>query len=123
VLRRTDESGVYAYAIDALVIDPKLSSTEHVPTLWIETKLVNAYVIIQIKDNGIGISDIHKPHLFDPFFTAKPIGSGTGLGLSVFYQAVVQQHGGKLECHSQLGEGSEFLITIPLQQSAMSLAA
>ncbi|MDK3155781.1 ATP-binding protein [Kamptonema cortianum] len=52
--------------------------------------------------------------MFDPFFTTKSVGQGTGLGLSISYQIVVQQHRGKLECKSQLGEGTEFIIQIPL---------
>jgi signal transduction histidine kinase len=55
--------------------------------------------------------------IFDPFFTTKPVGSGTGLGLSISYQIIVDKHKGSLTCDSTLGEGTEFVIEIPMQQS------
>ncbi|PLZ98815.1 hypothetical protein CI592_19865 [Fischerella thermalis CCMEE 5328] len=54
--------------------------------------------------------------IFDPFFTTKPVGSGTGLGLSISYQIVVDKHKGKLICDSKPGQGTEFVIEIPIQQ-------
>ncbi|MBE9078322.1 HAMP domain-containing histidine kinase [Romeria aff. gracilis LEGE 07310] len=54
--------------------------------------------------------------LFNPFFTTKPVGKGTGIGMSISHQIVVERHQGKLECRSQLGAGTEFLIQIPIQQ-------
>lgn len=77
--------------------------------------------LIQIRDNGIGMSPETRDRLFDPFFTTKPVGRGTGLGLSISYQIVVQRHGGTLECQSQLGQGTEFTIRIPLKQVAESI--
>ncbi|WP_445241504.1 sensor histidine kinase [Microcoleus vaginatus] len=57
-----------------------------------------------------------QSRIFDPFFTTKPIGSGTGLGLSISYQIVKDRHGGKLECHSEVGRGTEFAIELPISQ-------
>jgi signal transduction histidine kinase len=57
-----------------------------------------------------------KAKLFDPFFTTKPVGAGTGLGLSISYQIVVEKHKGQLHCFSELGQGTEFVIQIPLWQ-------
>jgi two-component system, NtrC family, sensor kinase len=62
------------------------------------------------------MSEEVKSKLFDPFFTTKPVGEGTGLGLSISYQIVKEQHGGSLECTSELGQGTEFAIKIPLSQ-------
>ncbi len=73
-------------------------------------------VLIRIIDNGQGMTEDVKKRIFDPFFTTKPIGDGTGLGLSISYQIVVEKHKGKLECISELGKGTEFIIEIPLQQ-------
>ncbi len=71
-------------------------------------------VVIRISDNGPGIPKRNKKRIFDPFFTTKTVGEGTGLGLSISYQIVVEKHGGKLECLSQLGKGTEFIVEIPL---------
>lgn len=71
-------------------------------------------VVIRIADNGPGIAKKNQKRIFDPFFTTKPVGEGTGLGLSISYQIVVEKHGGRLECLSQLGKGTEFIVEIPL---------
>jgi signal transduction histidine kinase len=69
-------------------------------------------IIIRIADNGAGIPETVKKRIFDPFYTTKPVGQGTGLGLSISYQIIVEKHKGKLECRSQLGEGTEFVIEL-----------
>ena len=82
-------------------------------TLKIQTKLTEQNtVIIKIADNGYGIPPDTQSHLFDPFFTTKPMGKGTGLGLSISHSIVVDKHGGKLECSSTPGKGTEFLIEL-----------
>jgi two-component system NtrC family sensor kinase len=73
-------------------------------------------VMIRITDNGPGIPENIKKHIFDPFFTTKPVGLGTGLGLSIAYSIVVEKHGGKLTCISTPGQGTEFIIELPIQQ-------
>ena len=73
-------------------------------------------VVIQITDNGPGISKELASKIFDPFFTTKPIGKGTGLGLSISYQIVVEKHGGIFKCISEIGQGTEFWIEIPTRQ-------
>lgn len=79
--------------------------------------------VIRIRDNGSGMSSTTRDKLFDPFFTTKPVGKGTGLGMSISYQIVVQKHHGTLECISELGQGTEFVITIPLQQNNSKIDA
>ncbi|WP_431191369.1 sensor histidine kinase [Funiculus sociatus] len=74
------------------------------------------FVRIAIADNGPGIAQEIQPKIFDPFFTTKDVGQGRGLGLTVSYQTIVSQHQGNLHCHSQPGQGAEFIIEIPLQQ-------
>jgi signal transduction histidine kinase len=71
-------------------------------------------VIIRIADNGTGMSEDVQQKIFDPFFTTKPVGSGTGLGLSISHQIIVAKHKGQLSCISALGQGTEFIIEIPL---------
>ena len=76
------------------------------------------WIAIRVADNGPGIREDVRSKLFDPFFTTKPVGKGTGLGLSISYQIIVERHGGKLECSSTLGQGTEFFIAIPIRQTA-----
>ncbi|AFY35092.1 ATP-binding sensor histidine kinase [Calothrix sp. PCC 7507] len=84
-------------------------------TIRLHTELVDNHTVkIQIADNGSGMTEAVRQKIFDPFFTTKPIGSGTGLGLSISYQVVVDKHKGKLTCDSALGEGTEFVIEIPM---------
>ena len=88
------------------------------PAIRICTKLTDEnQVVIKIFDNGPGMTEDVLNRLFDPFFTTKPVGQGTGLGLSISYEIVVNQHGGELKCFSEPGNGSEFAIEIPIQQS------
>ncbi|MEM6452658.1 MAG: PAS domain-containing protein [Cyanobacteria bacterium P01_D01_bin.105] len=96
-------------AIDALsdVIDP---------TLTIVTTVVNDHFTIQISDNGTGITEAVRSQIFNPFFTTKPIGKGTGMGLSISYQIVTERHGGSLSCESNVGQGTTFTIKIPQQR-------
>jgi signal transduction histidine kinase len=83
----------------------------------IRTSVIDLHwVQIAIADNGTGMSLDVRKHIFDPFFTTKPVGKGTGLGMSVSYAIITQKHGGKLECFSTLGEGTEFLLQIPIRQ-------
>jgi two-component system NtrC family sensor kinase len=87
------------------------------PCIRISTTIVKGdRVAICIADNGFGIPEAIKPKLFNPFFTTKPVGKGTGMGLSISYQIVTQKHQGTLECHSTPGNGTKFVIEIPMQQ-------
>lgn len=86
------------------------------PCITIDTKLLDNQVAICISDNGLGIPESVKQQIFDPFFTTKPIGVGTGMGLAISYQIVKDRHHGELSCVSQPGQGTEFMITIPLKQ-------
>jgi signal transduction histidine kinase len=87
------------------------------PMIKIQTSLSDDFKQVQLAicDNGCGISDAIIRKIFDPFFTTKPVGKGTGMGLAVSYQIIVYQHGGHLECVSKPGQGSEFLITLPIR--------
>ncbi|MEG4344615.1 CBS domain-containing protein [Microcoleus sp. A003_D6] len=94
---------------------PIPNSQLSVPAITIRTEVVDpGFVAIRISDNGGGIPDDIRCKLFDPFFTTKPVGKGTGLGLSISYHLVVEQHGGRLECVSEVGLSTEFAIEIPI---------
>lgn len=84
--------------------------------IWIQTRQIDPnQMMIMISDNGIGISKEIRSKLFDPFFTTKPVGKGTGLGLFMSYQIVTEKHGGNLWCDSTVGQGTKFVIEIPLK--------
>ncbi len=83
----------------------------------ISTQVKGDSVLIRIADNGSGMTEEVRQHLFNPFFTTKPVGKGTGMGLSISYKIIVEKHRGQLECISAPGMGAEFVISIPLQQS------
>ncbi|MGB3514134.1 MAG: AAA family ATPase [Microcoleaceae cyanobacterium] len=103
---------ILSNAIDVLTT----SRIESSPEIRITTEVRGAKtVIVRITDNGIGMSDSVCQRVFEPFFTTKPIGLGTGLGLFISYQIVTQQHGGQLKCISQPGQGTEFIIEIPIE--------
>ncbi|NJK73967.1 MAG: PAS domain S-box protein [Richelia sp. CSU_2_1] len=73
------------------------------------------FVEIKISDTGPGISAEVQEHIFDTFFTTKPAGKGTGMGLSISYQIIVEKHKGELLCNSEIGKGTEFIIKLPIE--------
>ncbi|MEH1871811.1 sensor histidine kinase [Nostoc sp.] len=110
-------------AIDALEENNALHTYQEIKNnpsrIRIRTSVVNStWLEVAIADNGVGISKEFQQRIFDPFFTTKPIGKGTGMGMSISYQIITEKHGGKLECFSTAGEGTEFIIKIPLQLKA-----
>ncbi|MEG4811384.1 ATP-binding protein [Microcoleus sp. F8-D3] len=109
-------------AVDALREREQKSSLDEIEAnpikITITTSIISENLAkISIKDNGLGMNEAVKGKIFDPFFTTKPVGQGTGLGLSISYQIVVDKHGGRLECISTIGEGTEFAIEIPIAKS------
>ncbi len=88
------------------------SDNKHVLTVWVSTKKVGDKVFISVRDNGPGIPNKILDKIFQPFFTTKPTGQGTGLGLSLSYD-IVKAHGGELKVETKEGEGSEFTIQLP----------
>jgi len=89
--------------------------------IWISTELQNSdEVVIKIADNAKGIKEEVVNRIFNPFFTTKPVGKGTGMGLAISYSIVVDKHGGKLECNSKVNVGTEFIIRIPINQNSQN---
>ncbi|NET05534.1 MAG: HAMP domain-containing protein [Symploca sp. SIO2B6] len=84
-------------------------STIHISTAFTDSETF----LISIKDNGPGIPPEVQKKMFNPFFTTKPVGKGTGLGMYISYQIVVERHRGQLRCNSLPGQGAEFIIEIP----------
>ncbi|MFB6341604.1 sensor histidine kinase [Saccharicrinis sp. FJH62] len=93
----------------------KVEDNSYRPTVWISTKKEKDKIKIIVRDNGTGIPDSVKDKIFQPFFTTKPAGQGTGLGLSMSYDIISKGHGGSLECKSKQGEGTEFIVSLPVE--------
>jgi len=85
------------------------------PTVSVSTKKIDGRIEIRVADNGNGIPQKVLDKIFQPFFTTKPTGEGTGLGLSLSYDIVIKGHGGDLKVRNKEGEGAEFIITLPYQ--------
>jgi signal transduction histidine kinase len=118
---------VLVNAIDALE-DANTQRTyeeikENPGQITIRTSVQNSqWVEIAIADNGLGMPEQVKNRIFDPFFTTKAVGKGTGMGMAISYQIIIEKHGGKFECFSTLGQGSEFIIKLPIQQQFCKVA-
>ena len=97
--------------------NPNAGSQGFTPRIKICTEVTEDQqnVVIRISDNGIGMSEEIRQMIFEQFFSTKPVGQGTGLGLSISRQIVVIKHGGTLDVYSTLGEGSEFVLTLPVR--------
>ena len=92
------------------------------PTVGLATRDLGDGIEIRVRDNGTGMSPDVIEKLFTPFFTTKPPGEGTGLALSLSYESVVQQHNGQFTVDSKEGQYTEFIITLPRQQSGEAAA-
>lgn len=93
----------------------KAAGEDYKPEVSVTTSLEKDNVVIKVKDNGNGIPDAIKDKIMQPFFTTKPTGEGTGLGLSLTYDLVVKGHAGSIMVNSVEGEGSEFIIQLPVR--------
>jgi len=89
------------------------------PTITLCTRYEPDYVLIEVVDNGPGMDEKTLKRVFEPFFTTKDVGSGTGLGLSVSYFIVTEQHNGRLSVRSKPGQGACFSIRLPLRREVL----
>ncbi|MDZ8257153.1 ATP-binding protein [Nostoc sp. ChiQUE01b] len=120
---------ILANAVDALeasvlngqwsAVNPQTTDNQKLinnnPQIQIKTELIDEkWIAVSIADNGLGINEQVRSKLFDPFFTTKTVGKGTGLGLYISYQIIVEKHKGELNCFSIQGKGAEFVIKIPV---------
>lgn len=102
-------------AIDALENSVFTGKKIDNPQIRINTQFLHGNsILIKIADNGCGIPESMRSRIFEPFFTTKQPGQGTGLGLSISYQIIVEKHGGNIKCVSELDNGCEFWIEIPM---------
>lgn len=86
------------------------------PLLTLKTRVVDAETVaVHLIDNGIGMTEETKKKLYEPFFTTKDVGEGTGLGMSIVFK-IIDKHGGRIEVNSELGKGTEFILFLPVRQ-------
>ncbi len=93
----------------------KKNGGSYKPLVRVSTKLEQDNVVIEIEDNGEGIRDTEMSKIFQPFFTTKPIGEGTGLGLSLSHDIITKEHGGSMKVSSEHGKGTRFTIKLPAE--------
>jgi len=91
----------------------KLNLPGYEPALWVSTNKKDGKVVITVRDNGLGIQENLRDKIFQPFFTTKPAGQGTGLGLSMSYD-IIKAHGGDIRVESEEGIGAEFIVELPV---------
>ena len=92
----------------------KLKPEGYEPTVTVRTKKMGDKILVEVKDNGTGISQKSLDKIFQPFFTTKPTGQGTGLGLSLSYDIVTKGHGGELKVETKEGEYTGFSVILPV---------
>ncbi len=102
---------LYNNAFYAVMPPNPLKGEHYEPTVTVSTKKVDGKILISVKDNGVGIPQKVVDKIFQPFFTTKPTGQGTGLGLSLSYD-IIKAHGGEIKVETKEGEGSEFIIQL-----------
>jgi signal transduction histidine kinase len=81
--------------------------------ITIRTKAFEKYITVEILDNGVGMDELTQHKIYEPFFTTKDVGEGTGLGMSIVYNTI-KKHNGTIKLVSKLGEGTSFLIQLPI---------
>ncbi len=98
------------------ILDNAVGAIKEHGDIWIRMKKddENKKVVIEIEDNGVGMNAETMDKVFNPFFTTKPVGQGTGLGMSITYK-IIKNHQGDIRCESKEGVGSKFIVTLPIQ--------
>jgi two-component system, NtrC family, sensor kinase len=89
--------------------------------LSVRTSLDGDRAVAEVADTGSGIPNEYLARIYDPFFTTKAMNQGTGLGLSITY-GIVREHEGSIDCESQLGQGTRFVLSLPLARTRPALA-
>jgi len=123
VIRNYSEDLAHAYGdpskLQQVFMNMVLNARDAMPIggkLVIQTRSVETSVVVDFKDSGIGIAPENIARIYDPFFTTKEVGQGTGLGLSLSY-GIIQEHGGRILVESRPGEGTHFTIKLPSAQA------
>jgi signal transduction histidine kinase len=101
-----------AHAIADVVRD----SSQAKGTITITTRRDGAWAEIRIRDTGPGIPEKVRNRIFDPFFTTKEVGKGTGQGLAIAHNVIVEKHGGTITFETEIGKGTTFILRLPIQE-------
>ena len=101
-------------AFYAVTQKKQLKGDNYEPIVTLSTKKADDKILISVSDNGNGVPQKVLDKIFQPFFTTKPAGQGTGLGLSLSYDIITKGHGGELKVETRDGEGSVFIISLPV---------
>jgi len=105
---------LYTNAFYAVQQKQQVAGENYKPTVEVNTSLRDKHIIITVKDNGMGMPDHVKDKIMQPFFTTKPTGQGTGLGLSLSYDIIVKGHGGEITVETKENDHTMFTISLPL---------
>jgi signal transduction histidine kinase len=103
---------IYNNAFYAVAEKAKQDNDHYTPSVSVTTKKSSGKIELRVKDNGNGIPARFRDKIFQPFFTTKPTGQGTGLGLSLAYD-IIKAQGGEIRVDSKEGEGTEFIVELP----------
>ena len=106
----------FEYKLQQVFLNLFLNARDAMPKggwLSVSTRATGDTITVEVGDTGSGIPTEHIARIYDPFFTTKADGAGTGLGLSVTY-GIVQEHGGTLMCESAVGHGTRFILALPV---------
>ncbi len=104
------------FQMEQLFLNLVLNAIQAMPdggTVTLRTRMTNGSAVAEVVDTGVGIPDAIRDRIFDPFFSTREVGQGTGLGLAVSY-SIVSAHGGRIEVESQVGQGAAFRVVLPL---------
>jgi len=102
------------------IADSLGAETDAKGTITVSTARVGAMAEIRVRDTGTGIPEHVRPRIFDPFFTTKVVGKGTGQGLAIVHTVVVERHKGSVSFETELGQGSVFILRIPIAGPALA---
>ncbi len=100
------------------VIESKYNPEHHgkPSRFWVRVKSREDWVFVEIEDNGTGMEESIRKRVFEPFYTTKTVGTGTGLGMSLSYFIITRNHGGTMEVESQPGKGTRYIMRLPVHQ-------